>query len=152
MSWLLDKTLEKQISELFDALVPAQGPAGTLEGEVIRAVSRIGYRYYNDGDMFFEGYGCETAGSCMAFLTECDELPKDFRCKILQLEDAAQTYTDYEVFLLKICEEAFSFVGSTVTPTNLRKSNVDMLEFEPNYIEDTNEECYDCGRYECMCD
>ena len=44
--------LQKEYEELYDKLVPAQGAAETIEGEVLRAASKIVYRHYNDGDEF----------------------------------------------------------------------------------------------------
>ena len=60
----------KRLDELFDQLVPVQGIAGTNAGEIVRAVSRIIYRWYNDGDKFFEGYGIETCGPSVLWLRE----------------------------------------------------------------------------------
>lgn len=56
------------LSELFDEFVPGQGKCETLAGELIRAVNRVGYRYFNDGDYFMTGYGLETCGPDMAFI------------------------------------------------------------------------------------
>lgn len=41
---------EDRINELFKELVPDTGKADSLAGELVRAMSRIGYRFYNDGD------------------------------------------------------------------------------------------------------
>jgi hypothetical protein len=60
--------LEARNKPLFDKLVPGQGTAETLEGEMLRAVNRLVYRYYNDGDKYNEGYGTETAGPAHSFL------------------------------------------------------------------------------------
>ena len=46
--------LSKEYNELYAKLVPSQGPADTIEGEVLRAASKIVYRHYNDGDEFNE--------------------------------------------------------------------------------------------------
>ncbi len=62
------KELEDRNEPLFDKLVPGQGKAETLEGEMLRAVNRLVYRYYNDGDKYNEGYGTETAGPAHSFL------------------------------------------------------------------------------------
>lgn len=52
-------TAEQKINALFSELVPASGKADTVAGEIVRAVSRIGYRNYNDGDHIGVGYGKE---------------------------------------------------------------------------------------------
>ena len=60
-----------RFDELFDELVPMSGKADSLAGEIIRAVSRIVYRYYNDGDIVGVGYGNETCNPAARFLTVC---------------------------------------------------------------------------------
>lgn len=61
---------DTKINALFDELVPASGKADTVAGEIIRAVSRIGYRNYNDGDHIGVGYGKETCNPAARFLME----------------------------------------------------------------------------------
>lgn len=61
----------KRLDKLFTELVPLSGQAKTVEGEMVRAISRILYRYSNDGDFFFRGYGKETAGSSASYLRKC---------------------------------------------------------------------------------
>jgi hypothetical protein len=52
--WSGTGALQKEYDALYDALVPSQGKADTIEGEVLRASSKIVYRHYNDGDEFNE--------------------------------------------------------------------------------------------------
>lgn len=59
----------------YEKLVPSSGPADTLEGELLRAVSKISYRYYNDGDYYYTGYGAETAGSSAYYLLRIVRIP-----------------------------------------------------------------------------
>jgi hypothetical protein len=53
--------LSKEDNATYDAMyeryVPAYGKADTLGGEILRAISRIVYRYYNDGDTVARYYG-----------------------------------------------------------------------------------------------
>src|SRR3989304_4760144 len=63
-----DDKVESELSELFKKLVPGSGKAETIEGEMIRAIMRIWYRYFNDGDYYFRGYGKETCGSSISWL------------------------------------------------------------------------------------
>ena len=44
--------LQAEYKLLYKQLVPSQGPADTIEGEVLRAASKIVGRHYNDGDEF----------------------------------------------------------------------------------------------------
>ena len=61
---LYDKCRETDdFDDWFDYLVPREGTAPTVAGEIYRAIARIIYRDFNDGDKFYEGYGRETCGS-----------------------------------------------------------------------------------------
>lgn len=61
--------IENKINPLFDKLVPQSGPAETVEGEMIRSIVRIIYRYHNDGDFYFRGYGKQTVLPSVKWLT-----------------------------------------------------------------------------------
>ena len=58
----------ERINELFEELVPGSGKAESLAGELVRAMARIGYRWYNDGDQVGIGYGRETCNPAARFL------------------------------------------------------------------------------------
>ena len=57
-----------KLEELTDQYVLPSGKASTIGGEILRAVNRIVYRFYNDGDRFWEEYGVETCGSSAYYL------------------------------------------------------------------------------------
>ena len=59
---------ENRLSQLFDELVPMSGKADTIAGEIVRAICRIGYRSYNDGDHIGVGYGKETCNPAARYL------------------------------------------------------------------------------------
>ena len=65
-----DSGLETLMEALFDEFVPASGACDNLGAELIRAIERVRYRSYNDGDRFYEGYGLETCASDAAFIAE----------------------------------------------------------------------------------
>ena len=65
---------DKDIVTVFEEFVPASGKSDTVGGEIARAVNRIGYRYNNDGDIFFLGYGIETCGAPASYLMQFDEI------------------------------------------------------------------------------
>ena len=68
------KTIEERLNDLFEELVPASGKADTLAGEIVRAICRLGYRNYNDGDHLGIGYGRETCNPAGRFLAKrCDD-------------------------------------------------------------------------------
>jgi hypothetical protein len=48
-------------------IVPSSGPAGTVEGEMLRAVTRIYYDYYNNGMI-------NNTSGAVNYLMHCDEL------------------------------------------------------------------------------
>lgn len=79
---------EKKIDAMFERLVPRTGKSGTVAGEIVRAVSRIGYRYWNDGDHLGIGYGrevCNPAGSTWVNFPRTgggDPLIKHYSCGI----------------------------------------------------------------------
>ena len=57
---------------LYDELVAGSGKSDTMEGEMLRAINRIVYRYYNDGDEYTTGYGTETVGPAHSFLVNAN--------------------------------------------------------------------------------
>lgn len=61
-------TDEERIDALFHELVPVEGKADTVAGEIVRTVCRIGYRYDNDGDYLGCGYGKETCNPAARYL------------------------------------------------------------------------------------
>ena len=67
---LYNKVKDIDFEDWFSVLVPASGKSDTVAGEIVRAFNRLDYRYFNDGDVFYEGYGRETCGSDAAYLME----------------------------------------------------------------------------------
>ena len=118
---------EDSISTAFELLVPSNGAADTVAGEMIRAMMRILYRDYNDGDVFYDGYGIETCGDAVAYL--CDKIPdleQQFEDIALRnFTDAAYTdaiqeiadevldeiYADPDLVTTKNTEDMFNFDG-----------------------------------------
>ena len=64
----MNEAVNDRLSKQFEELVPLEGKAESLAGEIVRAISRIGYRFYNDGDQLGIGYGKETCNSAGRFL------------------------------------------------------------------------------------
>jgi len=102
----------KEFQELSHKLMPPQGPADTVEGELLRAVNKLVYRYYNDGDYFYQGYGVHTAGAPVAFLL--DMAAKLHIEDLTNLIDKAVGLTDdeYEGALRYIEEAVLAYVKS----------------------------------------
>lgn len=58
MSWGgLNKVDDERFDGWYDKYVPASGNCKTLGGEIIRAISCLVYRFYNDGDTVDRYYG-----------------------------------------------------------------------------------------------
>lgn len=64
----LPSDITANFDELFDKYVPHSGKADTIAGEILRAFNKIEYRWFNDGDKFYTGYGKKTAGSFADYL------------------------------------------------------------------------------------
>lgn len=47
----------KYIDDKYERFVPWSGKANTVGGEIVRAINRIVYRFYNDGDTVYYYYG-----------------------------------------------------------------------------------------------
>lgn len=65
---LYNKVKDLPFEEWFEYLVPSSGKAPTVAGEIVRAVNKLAYRWYNDGDEFYQGYGRETCGAPAVYL------------------------------------------------------------------------------------
>lgn len=64
------KVADAEFNKLFDELVPSTGKSKTKAGEILRAMARLGYRYFNDGDMLGVGYGKDTCNAAGRYLEE----------------------------------------------------------------------------------
>ena len=130
--------LEDRNEPLYDKLVPGQGAAETLEGEMLRAINRIVYRYYNDGDKYYEGYGAETAGPAVSFLVNAvhplrAEMSSIMNGKVL-------SDNEYENML----KEALGLILDYIEGKEgeyTKNTQGDMLDYESEYEDD--EEDYD---------
>ena len=117
-----DMSITDQLQVYFDELVPAQGKADTVAGELVRAMMRVLYRDYNDGDLFYSGYGKETCGGSVVYLMDkVEDLERPFseivenqyedQYYTTELEDAAYLLLQYlnnrpELFMQKNEEDS----------------------------------------------
>jgi hypothetical protein len=127
---------------LFKKLVPVEGASPTVEGEMVRAISRIGYRYSNDGDYFYTGYGCETAGSAHAYLVR--ESPLASHLHPILGDAVGKTDDAYEAVINKALGVIVAYVesrGENTTPNTTDMWDVDSLfEDEDEDFEDEDED------------
>ena len=112
---------------LFDVLVPSSGKCDSLAGELLRAANRIDYRWFNDGDRFFEDYGIETCGQPAYFLMNFeinDETPLwDFLLKVAE-DEADDKY--YDSFLDELKNRVAEIIQDN--PTLLVSETNDMYD------------------------
>jgi len=117
-----DMSITDQLQVYFDELVPVQGKADTVAGELVRAMMRVLYRDYNDGDLFYSGYGKETCGGSVVYLMDkVEDLERPFSNIVenqyedqyytTELEDAAYILIEYlnnhpELFIQKNEEDS----------------------------------------------
>lgn len=78
-NWNKINQLSNELNERRDKYVPDSGKADTVGGEIIRALDRVIYRYFNDGDIVGVGYGIETVNSSFRYLyKKVPNLPGNF--------------------------------------------------------------------------
>ena len=138
-----DEEIDNFYSELFDKYVPTCEKAKTVGGEIVRAVSRIHYRFYNDGDFAGYGYGLETAGPACSYLSYilCEDV-----------DDIDELLDD----LTNITPEEYHKKDYTTALYTLEKEIASYLKEHPEVFEEENEfdmlMCYsynkDCSDWE----
>lgn len=98
---------ENKISALFEELVPMSGKADTVAGEIVRAISRIGYRNWNDGDHIGVGYGRETCNPAARYLMQvCDSEVSDAIDELWGVEEDAR----YDELLNNLEEKVVAYL------------------------------------------
>ena len=96
----------------FNYWVPRMGAAETVAGEIIRAMERLRYRHWNDGDMVGVGYGNETCNSSNRYLLSYVYGYKDLDYGGLEKaddyeRDMADNHFQVVIFLLTIGQILF---------------------------------------------
>lgn len=99
-----------KIDALFDILVPSSGKCDTQAGELIRAVARVIYRWFNDGDYFFTGYGLETCGGSAAFIADNVDSAHDLVLDAASIMIGPGGDSVYEAALDNIAEAVLDYV------------------------------------------
>ena len=127
------------MNKLHELLVPESGEAETVAGELVRAMMRILYRDWNDGDKFFAGYGLETCGGSAEFL-----LDKGFDRVAAIVEDGMR-YMDnddaYTEAINELANDVIQYINNN--PDCVGELNeVDSREYDYDFIEE-NQPMYD---------
>lgn len=109
---------EKDGDIMFNELVPGEGNANNLGGELLRAAERIAYRYWNDGDKAGERYGRETVNPAVRFLNARVRRQED--CNLRALVDEIYDFvnrgycslvdSDYEKLIMNILRETILYI------------------------------------------
>lgn len=108
---------EEMNEVLFEELVPSMGKADTEGGEIMRAVNRIQYRYWNDGDIAGQGYGKRTVNPAVRFLDLVVVRLKScaFRTLVNQFQDYVNgTYvsdSEYDEKVKELVKEAIIYIA-----------------------------------------
>lgn len=121
-----------KLEVLFDKLVPNSGAAQSVAGEMVRAMMRILYRDYNDGDVFYEGYGLETCGSSAEFLMDSEaDLADDFKAIVEdQLTDEAYTEA-----ITAISNKLVEFIVNNPY-LMIEDSNIDSRDYDIDWLDE----------------
>ena len=124
---------EKILEVLFEDLVPNSGKADTVAGELVRAMMRLLYRDYNDGDLFYEGYGIETCGSSVAYLIYIIDDLYDSFSRVANRQETDDKYTDS---LNSICNQVLNYIFTNDTVWMQNEDDSRGRELERVYEED----------------
>lgn len=136
-----------KLEKLFDELVPENGAAQTVAGEIVRAAMRLNYRWYNDGDMPGTGYGNETCNAPARYLMEV--LP-EAEAKTVSALWGCKTDAQHELLLGCMTDAVVAYIEADPGLKEQANSR-DMLECtDPHdrdyYYEDEEDDDYydDC--------
>lgn len=130
---------EERLEALHSALVPSRGKADTVAGELVRAMMRILYRDYNDGDVFYEGYGIDTCSGSVAYLIATVDTPKIYD-GFSTIAESKYEDTQYTKSLEEICSALVDYIltNKSVWQQNTEDSRSESWEqvYERDYRED----------------
>lgn len=110
---------EKRLDTLWERLVPASGNADTKAGEIVRALGKITYKWYNTGDRPGIGHGRCTCSASARFLM--DRLP-----------ESISTYIKEHIWRQRISDKKFEQNLITVLSQALDYLEHAGLDKEPN--------------------
>lgn len=103
-----------KISVAFNELVPDSGTAPTVAGEIVRSMMRILYRWWNDGDKFYEGYGLETCGTSIEYLVDNDVVElgyvEDMINEVSKFGDDEHQDDAYEKYIVRMANDVMTYL------------------------------------------
>ena len=126
--------IENVLEMLHDKLVPEQGKSETVAGELVRAMMRLLYRDYNDGDKFFQSYGLETCASSASYLAA-----NGFEKQIDNILDDAYRLADdddkYTESLMSLTKDVVHHIKEN-TELLWTPNEEDSRDYDIDYIEE----------------
>ena len=129
---------KKEWAAMEDRLVPGMGKAETVAGEIIRAVDRIWYRWYNDGDKINVGYGKETCNGTARYLEKIRDA--EFPAEVWNGSLGEDAYTE---FTENLVAEMYAFIKAhpeLETTPNTEDSRMDFIDSDLDREEDEYED------------
>ncbi len=131
-------------SKLWDELIPPTGSAKTKEGELLRAMSRLYYRWYNDGDkiepMLEESVIDSSALNAWNYIYsyEDERCETDWQNLALEIMHSG-TDEEYEKYLEEAADTVIEYVNSVSgTPNDTDSTSREYRTLYPFF--DTYEE------------
>ena len=111
----------------FKYLVPAEGPAQTLAGELLRAIMNILYSFKQANEIFYLAPGIENCGSYASFLMD-NGYWNDFESIVDNTMDGDLYYSCLEAIKDRIIEDILN--GESITTPN----NLDSKVFNKDWL------------------
>lgn len=131
------------VAPIANRLMPSSGSCGILEGEFVRAMCKIRYRRYNDGDYWHNGYGCETAGPAHAFLMKhLSMIPELEEAYELLRESDREFGLSYDAAIDRAAVIIARWVERKEKAGELTPTEEDMLDYESQYQEEGEDGYY----------
>lgn len=134
-------TFEEMMDSIPEGFVPYSGMCETIGGEILRAIYRLVYRWYNDGDKFFEGYGIETCASSAEYLfdnvPECASIIQSTLDEAKQEANMGDGMSDdtYEDRLQTCCLSAIKYL-QTNSDLFYETNDIDSREYSTAYVKE----------------
>jgi hypothetical protein len=138
--WSSTGIYQEQFDKLYEKMVPSEGRSTTLNGELIRAISRLFYEYCNNGNC----NSCETHYEDEEYFTgEYDEDGDE-------IWDSEEVETDSNVS--RMYSEFLSLIDSTVPGTNVLVNKIENIITSNSYGSRENFSDERMNVYNELCD
>ena len=129
-----------ELNGYFKELVPSIGKSESVAGELVRAINRLLYRYFNDGDQLGIGYGNETCNPAARYLQRYGS--HNVRMLVDNMWDENNT-DQYEEYLVELVDEINDMVRDNQYLRN--KPTPDMFSFKKPEDDQWGDDDYDEG-------